>query len=72
MFLQALKSVVHQVITDELGKEAWQASNTIVLKQADKLDLQISEETLTISIAIDKALPEKLSNILEEKLLQIL
>ena len=68
----ALKSAVHQIITDELGKEAWQDIDTIVLEQADKLQLNKELKTLTISINIDKVLPEKLSNIFEEKLLQIL
>ncbi|SFR83665.1 hypothetical protein [Maribacter stanieri] len=68
----ALKSVVGTVTKDDLGKEAWSAVNTVVLKQADTLQLNISENTLTISIAIDKALPSKLSEILEEKLLRIL
>ena len=68
----ALKSVVGTVTKDDLGKEAWSAVNTVVLKQADTLQLNISENTLTISIAIDKALPAKLSEILEEKLLRIL
>ena len=68
----ALKSAIHQIIKDELGKEAWQSVSTIILQQADKLDLKYQGETLTISINIDKALPEKLATILEEKLLQIL
>tara|TARA_R110001606_G_scaffold5272_10_gene24517 strand:- start:5293 stop:5946 length:654 start_codon:yes stop_codon:yes gene_type:complete len=68
----ALKSVVGTVTKDDLGKEAWSAVNKVVLKQADTLQLNISENTLTISIAIDKALPAKLSEILEEKLLRIL
>ncbi|WP_218598301.1 hypothetical protein [Polaribacter sp. NJDZ03] len=68
----ALKSAIHQVITDELGKEAWQGVEIIILQQADKLGLKYQGETLTISINIDKALPEKLATILEEKLLQIL
>lgn len=68
----ALKSVVGTVTKDDLGKEAWSAVNTVVLKQADTLQLNISENTFTISIAIEKALPAKLSEILEEKLLRIL
>ncbi|QXP63080.1 hypothetical protein [Polaribacter sp. HaHaR_3_91] len=68
----ALKSATHQIVTDELGKEAWQGVDTIILQQADKLDLKYQGETLTISIPIDKALPEKLATIFEEKLLQIL
>lgn len=68
----ALKSAIHQIVTDELGKEAWQGVDTIILQQADKLDLEYQGETITISIPIDKALPEKLATIFEEKLLQIL
>lgn len=68
----ALKSAIHQIVTDELGKEAWQGVDTIILQQADKLDLKYQGETITISIPIDKALPEKLATIFEEKLLQIL
>lgn len=68
----ALKSATHQIVTDELGKEAWQGVDTIILQQADKLDLEYQGETITISIPIDKALPEKLATIFEEKLLQIL
>ena len=68
----ALKSATHQIVTDELGKEAWQGVDTIILQQADKLDLKYQGETLTISIPIDKALPQKLATIFEEKLLQIL
>ncbi|QXP65590.1 hypothetical protein [Polaribacter sp. AHE13PA] len=68
----ALKSAIHQIVTDELGKEAWQGVDTIILQQADKLDLEYQGETITISIPIDKALPKKLATIFEEKLLQIL
>ncbi|AUC85318.1 hypothetical protein CW731_08455 [Polaribacter sp. ALD11] len=68
----ALKSAVDQITKDALGKEVWQGIETIVLQQADKLQLNHQAKTLTIAITIDKALPEKLSNILEEKLLQIL
>ncbi|MGJ8760313.1 MAG: hypothetical protein ACSHXA_07185 [Polaribacter sp.] len=68
----ALKSAIHQIVTDELGKEAWQGVDTIILQQADKLDLEYQGETITISIPIDKAIPEKLATIFEEKLLQIL
>ena len=68
----ALKSATHQIVTDELGKEAWQGVDTIILQQADKLDLKYQGETITISIPIDKALPQKLATIFEEKLLQIL
>jgi len=68
----ALKSVVDEITKDALGKEAWQGIGTIVLQQADKLQLNYHTKTLTIAMPIDKALPENLSNILEEKLLQIL
>ncbi|OAD43455.1 hypothetical protein [Polaribacter atrinae] len=68
----ALKSVVDEITKDALGKEAWQGIDTIVLQQEDKLQLNCQVKTLTIAIPIDKALPENLSNILEEKLLQIL
>jgi hypothetical protein len=70
--VKALQLVVKEVIKDQLGQTAWQSINTIVLKEAETLNLQITEKTLTISIAINRALPKKLSNILEEKLLQIL
>ena len=70
--VKALQLVVKEVIKDQLGQTAWQSINTIVLKEAETLNLQITEKTLTISIAINKALPKQLSNILEEKLLQIL
>ncbi|HDZ04257.1 hypothetical protein LCGC14_0239940 [marine sediment metagenome] len=68
----ALKSVVSIITKDELGKEAWSGIDTVVLQQADTLELNIKENTLTISIAIDKALPAKLSEVLEKKLLRIL
>ena len=70
--VKALKIAINQITKDELGQKVWQAVNTIVLQQADTLHLQIKAKTLTISIAINKALPKKLPNILEEKLLQIL
>ena len=70
--VKALQLVVKEVIKDQLGQTAWQSINTIVLKEAETLNLQITEKTLTISIAINRALPKQLSNILEEKLLQIL
>ena len=70
--VKALQLVVKEVIKDQLGQTAWQSINTIVLKEAETLNLQITEKTITISIAINRALPKQLSNILEEKLLQIL
>ncbi|MBD0777430.1 hypothetical protein HPE56_06470 [Maribacter sp. ANRC-HE7] len=68
---KALIIAKRQITKDGLGKEAWQGIETIVVKQADRLQLQIEETTLTISIAVDKALPKPLSKILEEKLLDI-
>ncbi|WP_158841605.1 hypothetical protein [Polaribacter sp. L3A8] len=68
----ALKSTVDEITKDILGKEAWQGIDTIVLQQENKLGVDNQSGVLTISIAIDKALPENLLNILEEKLLQIL
>ncbi|MCL5126934.1 hypothetical protein [Algibacter sp. L4_22] len=68
----ALKRAIDQITKDTLGQDAWQGIDIIVLQQADKLQLNIQVKTLTISMAVSKALPEKLSNILEEKLLQVL
>lgn len=66
----ALKKAVSQITIDDLGKNAWQAIDTIVLQQADALSINVQAARLTISLAIDKALPKELSKILEEKLLQ--
>ncbi|SHJ37012.1 hypothetical protein [Pseudozobellia thermophila] len=67
---KALKEVVSQITIDEIGQKAWQAIDTIVLQQADALSINVQATTLTISLAIDRALPKELSKILEEKLLQ--
>ena len=66
----ALKKAVSQITIDDLGKNAWQAIDTIVLQQADALSINVQAARLSISLAIDRALPKELSKILEEKLLQ--
>ncbi|CAZ97438.1 hypothetical protein [Zobellia galactanivorans] len=66
----ALQKAVSQITKDDLGQDAWQAIDTIVLQQADALNIAIQGTTLTISLGIDRALPKELSKILEEKLLQ--
>ncbi|WP_165750254.1 hypothetical protein [Cellulophaga sp. Z1A5H] len=66
----ALKNAIDQLTKDTLGQEAWKNIETINLQQAETLQLSIHAETLSIALAIDKALPKNLSNILEEKLLQ--
>lgn len=68
--IKALVIAKGEITKDGLGEDAWQGVETIVIKQADRLFLQIEGKTLTISIAVDKALPKSLSKILEEKLLQ--
>ncbi|MDN3664671.1 hypothetical protein ACFFU1_00410 [Algibacter miyuki] len=68
----ALQTAKNNIIIDALGQEAYQTIDTIVLEQAETLQLKIQSKTLTISLAIDKALPENLAHTLEEKLLQIL
>ena len=67
---KALQTVVTQITQDDLGKSAWQAIDTIILQQADTLSIDVQAATLTVSLAIDRALPKELSKILEEKLLQ--
>ncbi|MDO6518542.1 hypothetical protein [Zobellia uliginosa] len=67
---KALQTVVPQITQDDLGQSAWQAIDTIVLEQADKLSVKVQAATVTIALAIDKALPNDLSKILEEQLLQ--
>ncbi|MBQ4915624.1 hypothetical protein J8L85_14305 [Maribacter sp. MMG018] len=67
---KALQTVVSQITQDDLGKSAWQAIDTIILHQADTLSIDVQAATLTVSLAIDRALPKELSKILEEKLLQ--
>jgi len=68
----ALQKAVNNITTDALGEEAYQVLDTIVFEQTETLQLKIQSKTLTISLAIDKALPENLADTLEEKLLQIL
>ncbi|MEP2238601.1 MAG: hypothetical protein ABJI22_09590 [Maribacter sp.] len=68
----ALTTVISQITADALGKEAWSNVESVALKQAETLQLEITDKVLTISIAIDKALPNKLSEVIEDKLLQIL
>ena len=68
----ALKNTIDSITKDTLGKEAWLGVDTIVVQQGEKLQLTMEASTLTISIAIHKALPQKLSSLLEEKLLQLL
>ena len=68
----AFKNSIDSITQDSLGKEAWLGVDTIVLQQAEKLQLTLEASTLTISIAIHKALPKNLSSLLEEKLLQLL
>ncbi|GAA4234720.1 hypothetical protein GCM10022291_14810 [Postechiella marina] len=68
----ALKTALDQVTKDDLGQEAWQEIETITLQQSDTISIKIEAKTLIISIAINKALPKTLANILEDRLLQIL
>ncbi|WP_405226014.1 hypothetical protein [Dokdonia sp. Asnod1-B02] len=68
----AFKKCIESITKDSLGKEAWLGVDNIVIQQAEKLQLTIEASTLTISIAIHKALPQNLSSLLEEKLLQLL
>ena len=68
----ALTTAVQQITKDILGKEAWQGVHSIALKQGDAVQLQITNKQLIITLAIHKALPVKLSEVFEEKLLQIL
>ncbi|WP_405415228.1 hypothetical protein [Maribacter sp. Asnod1-A12] len=69
---KALNNAINQITKDALGKEAWQGVHSIALRQGDTVQLQITDNVLTISIAINKALPNKLSEVIEEKLLQVL
>ncbi|WP_405397590.1 hypothetical protein [Maribacter sp. Asnod2-G09] len=68
----ALSIAVHQITKDILGKEAWQGVYSIALKQGETVQLQITNKQLIITLAIHKALPVKLSEVFEEKLLQVL
>ncbi|MEO9953666.1 hypothetical protein [Nonlabens sp.] len=71
-FFTALVTAIDLLTADALGKEAWSGVETIVLQETETLQLQLQTGVLTISAAIHKALPENLSKILEEKLLQLL
>lgn len=68
----SLKKTIDLIKKDALVKEAWQEVETIVLKRADTLKIKIQNGVLTISMAVNKALPENISNTLEEKILQVL
>ena len=68
----ALQNAVNQITKDALGQEAWQGVEVIKIEQADKLLVNLNSKTLTISIAINRALNIELSKQLEEKILQIL
>ncbi|WP_405368443.1 hypothetical protein [Nonlabens sp. Asnod2-A12] len=71
-FFEALVPAIDLITADALGKDAWSGVETIVLEEAETLQLQLQTGVLTISVAIHKALPANLSKILEEKLLQLL
>ena len=71
-FFPALVTAIDLITADALGKEAWLGIETIVLQEAETLQLHLQTGVLTISVAIHKALPVNLSKTLEEKLLQLL